>query len=203
MACIGRVAGHGWRMSSDSALPPPDAASLYQAALNHLARYAATEAGLRRVLRRRLDRWARMQADPEAAAPAVADARQAIEVVIGRLVQAGAVNDAAFADNRARGLLRSGHSGRSIQMRLVAKGVASDVARTVSASDAETELAAALVLARKRRIGPYRAIEPVEIAVRIKEMGQLARAGFSRDVAERALDMTREDAEERIFHLRR
>ena len=190
-------------MSSDSASPPPDAGSLYQAALTHLARYAATEAGLRRVLRRRLDRWARLQADPDAAAPIVADARQAIEAVIGRLLQAGVLNDAAFAENRARGLLRSGQSGRSIQMRLVAKGVAPDVARAVSVSDVETELAAALVLARKRRIGPYRATGHVEVAARMKEMGQLARAGFSRDVAERALDMAREDAEGRIFELRR
>ncbi len=53
-------------MSSDSS---PDAGSLYQAALDYLARYAATEAGLRRVLERRIDRWARAQPDPEAAEP--------------------------------------------------------------------------------------------------------------------------------------
>lgn len=190
-------------MSSDSALPPPDAGSLYQAALTHLARYAATEAGLRRVLRRRVDRWARLQADRDAAAPVIVAAREAIEAVIGSLAQAGVVSDTAFAESRARSWLRSGQSARFIQMRLVAKGVAPDVARAVSVSDAETELAAALVLARKRRIGPYRATEEAGVAVRIKEMGQLARAGFSRDLAERVLDMLREDAEGRIFELRR
>jgi regulatory protein len=190
-------------MSRDTASPPPDAGSLYQAALTHLARYAATEAGLRRVLRRRLDRWARLQADPDTAAPVIASAREAIEAVIFRLVQAGVVSDTAFAESRARSLVRSGQSARSIQMRLVAKGVAPDVARAVSVSDAETELAAALVQARKRRIGPYRATEQVDVAARIREMGQLARAGFSRDVAERALDMAREDAEGLIFELRR
>jgi len=190
-------------MSSDTASPPPDAGSLYQAALTHLAHYAATEAGLRRVLRRRVDRWARLQADPDAAIPVIAAAREAIEAVIGGLVQAGVVSDTVFAESRARSLLRSGQSARSIQMRLVAKGVAPEVARAASMSDAETELAAALVLARKRRIGPYRATEQADVAVRIKEMGLLARAGFSRDIAEQALEMAREDAEGRIFELRR
>ncbi|MCA3425779.1 MAG: recombinase RecA, partial [Roseomonas sp.] len=39
--------------------PPPNAARLREAALAHLARFAATEAGLRRVLERRVARWAR------------------------------------------------------------------------------------------------------------------------------------------------
>ena len=77
------------------------------------------------------------------------------------------------------------------------------MARTASVSDADTELAAALVLVRKRRIGPYRAVEDADAAVRMKEMGLLARAGFSRDVAEQALDTSRDEAESRIFELRR
>jgi regulatory protein len=190
-------------MSSDPASSPPDAGSLYQAALNHLARYAATEAGLRSVLMRRVDRWARLQTDPEAAAPTIAAARAAIEGTIVRLVQAGAIDDTAFAEGRAKSLARSGQSNRAVQARLISKGVAPEVARSASVSDTETELAAALVLARKRRIGPYRTVENVDTAVRMKEMGLLARAGFSRDIAERALDTPRDEAESRIFDLRR
>jgi regulatory protein len=59
------------------------------------------------------------------------------------------------------------------------------------------------VLARKRRIGPYRTTEDAGAAGRMKEMGLLARAGFSRETAEQALDMAREEAEGRIFDLRR
>jgi regulatory protein len=190
-------------MTRDSAAPPPDAENLHQAALDHLARYASTEAGLRRVLARRLDRWMRAQIDPEAAAPVLAAAREAIEGVLGRLVRAGAVSDATFAETRAKSLIRGGQSSRAVQSRLIAKGVAPEMARAASVSDAETELAAALVLARKRRIGPYRTAEASDAALRMKEMGLLARAGFSRDVAEGALRMTREEAESRIFELRR
>jgi regulatory protein len=187
-------------MSSDSA---PDSGSLYQAALDYLARYAATQAGLRRVLQRRIDRWAQAQPDRDAAEPVLHAARDAIDAVILRLAEAGAVSDAAFAESRARSLLQSGRSTRSVQMRLVAKGVAPAMARQASATDAETELAAALVLARKRRIGPYRTDDASGPAVRLKEMGVLARAGFARDIARQALDASREDAEARIFDLRR
>jgi regulatory protein len=190
-------------MSSESASPPPDAGNLYQAALRYLARYAATEAGLRQVLTRRIDRWARAQTDPDAAEPALQAARAAVDGVVRRLADAGAVSDAAFAESRARSLVRSGQSNRSVQMRLIARGVAPDVARTVSGTDADTELAAALVLARKRRIGPYRTTEDADAMVRMKEMALLARAGFSRDIVKQALETSQEDAESRIFELRR
>lgn len=187
-------------MSSDSS---PDAGSLYQAALDYLARYSATEAGLRRVLLRRIDRWGRAQPDPEAAEPALHAARAAVDGVIRRLAEAGAVSDAVFAESRAQSLVRGGQSTRSIQMRLVAKGVAPDVARAVSSMDTETELAAALVLARKRRIGPYRVAEDIDAAIKVKEMAVLARAGFPREIAAQVLETGREDAEARIFELRR
>jgi len=190
-------------MSKDHVPSPPNAGRLYDAALNHLARYAATEAGLRSVLMRRIDRWARLQTDPDAAAPVIAAAREAIDAVIARLVKAGAVSDSAFAENRAKSLTRTGRSNRAIQATLIAKGIPPDLAGSATVNEPETELAAALVLVRKRRIGSYRAAEDIDPAVRLKEMGLLARAGFSRDIAEQALDTSREDAESRIFELRR
>ena len=145
------------------------------------------------MLTRQVDRWAATQTDPEAAAPVIAAARETIDGVISRLVAAGAVSDAAFVESRARTLVRGGPSHRAVQARLIAKGVAPDVARGASVRGAETELAAALVLVRKRRIGPFRTTENAGAAGRMKEIGLLARAGFSREIAERALDMGRED----------
>jgi regulatory protein len=189
-------------MPASTPPPPPDQSSLYQAALDHLARYAATEAGLRRVLLRRVDRWARQQSDPDAATPLIAAARDAVETVIRRLAETGIISDTAFAESRAKTLSRSGRSNRMIQARLVAKGVAPTVARAAAETGAEEELAAALVLARKRRIGPYRAAEDADAPARLKEMGVLARAGFSRDIAQQVLSTTRVEAERHIARLR-
>ncbi len=73
-------------MSSVPDSEPPDAGSLYQVALRHLARHAATEAGLRRVLTRRIERWARAQTELEGTELAVQTARAAVDKVVERLV---------------------------------------------------------------------------------------------------------------------
>ena len=202
-ACIAAGPAHRCGMRPARTPPQIDAAALDDAALAHLARYAATEAGLRRVLQRRVDRWAAAQPDAEAAAPVLEAARQAIDAVVARLVGLGALSDAGFAETRARSLVRSGRSRRAVQASLVAKGVAPDLARAAVGDDAAAELAAALVLARKRRIGPYSAKAAVDPkAARQKALGVLARAGFGRDTAERALAMDQEEAEARIQALR-
>ena len=189
-------------MSSEPDPTPPDAGSLYQAALTYLARYAATEAGLRRILGRRVDLWARAQPDRDAAQPAIQAARAAIDGVVERLTASGAISDTAFAENRARTLVRTGRSARAVQMQLAAKGVSPETARRAASTDPETELAAALVLARKRRIGPYRHAPSADPAAHRKELALLARAGFSRDIAQQALITEREDADHRIHALR-
>lgn len=185
-------------------MPPSiDAAALRDAAMTYLGRYAATEAGLRRVLLRRIDRWLQAQPDRDTALPAVETARQAIDALIRRLAELGAINDSGFAETRARSLMRAGQSRRAVQAKLVAKGVAPDLARDAAGENPAVELAAALVLARKRRIGPYRVADPDDArVVHQRELGLLARAGFSRDTAEQALTMDRAEADDRIHALR-
>jgi regulatory protein len=186
--------------------PAPGAEALREAALDYLARYAATEAGLRRVLERRIDRWARragLDRDPETVAAQAATARAAVGDVVARLAAVGAVNDQAYAESRARSLVRAGRSRRAASAHLAAKGVDTETARSVLPEDAETELAAALVLARKRRIGPFRRGGPPDEAGRWRELGVLARAGFAQDVAREALAIEPDQAEALVNAFRR
>lgn len=183
-------------------MPAPTVDSLREAALRYLARHAATEASLRQVLTRRVDRWARALPDPDTAAEAIAAARQAIGTVTARLVELGAVNDATFASTRGLGLLRSGVSRRGVAARMAAKGIDPSAAMAALPEDADNELAAALVLTRKRRIGPFSAAETDDPEARRRAFGILARAGFPSDIARQALATEREEAEARIFALR-
>ncbi|HME26532.1 MAG TPA: regulatory protein RecX [Acetobacteraceae bacterium] len=186
--------------------PAPDAAELHDAALDYLARYAATGAGLCRVLERRVDRWARRAAavgDAETIAAEAAVARAMVQDVVARLVAAGAVNDAAYAESRARSLVRAGRSRAAAVAYLAAKGVDPTTAQAALPCDDASELAAALVLARKRRIGPFRPGEIPDEPGRRRELGMLARAGFSQDVARRALAMDTDAAEALVNRLRR
>jgi regulatory protein len=174
---------------------PPNARTLHDAALRHLARYSTTQAGLLRVLTRRIDRWARAAAaEPEI----VAESRAAARAVVTRLVAAGAVDDAAFAAGRARSLARAGRSRRAIGAHLAARGVPPDLAALPD--DPAAELSAALSFARRRRIGPFR--QPPDPEQRLRDLGRLARAGFPQPVAEAALRMALDEAEALVIAAR-
>lgn len=186
--------------------PLPTAEDLQAAALAHLSRYAATEAGLRRVLARRILRWARAALaggeDRDGVAHEAAAAREAARGVVARLAAAGAVNDAAFAQARGKTLLRRGRSRQAATAQLMAKGVDAALARAALPENPDAELAAALVLARRRRIGPFRAGTADPAALR-REFAILARAGFPERVAACALGMDAATAAALLLELRR
>jgi regulatory protein len=181
-------------MATQTPRPPPDEASLREAALNYLARYATTEAGLRLALHRRIDRWMREAAGRDDVTERAAAAKASVPGIVARMVELGLLNDAAFAESRARGLALSGRSRRAIAARLMAKGIDTERAHAVLPEGEQSELVSALILARKRRIGAFRTVAED----RNRELGVLARAGFPRDVALRALAMATEEAEEAI-----
>ncbi len=181
-------------------MPRIDDAALHEAALAHLARFSATEAGLRRVLGNRIRRWAREAAqsghDPDAIAAETARATASAAAIAARMVKAGAVDDAAFAAARARRLRGAGRSGRATLAHLVQKGVApAQAAAALEGEEVPGEFHACLVACRKRRIGPFAAVEP-DADGRRKWLATLARAGFRGEVARRALATPRAEAED-------
>lgn len=186
--------------------PPPDAARLREAALAHLARFSTTEAGLFRVLARRIERWARAaeaeggerEALREAASLALAQARE----VAAALVRSGTVDDAAFAAARARRLARTGRSRRAIAAHLAAKGVGAETAAAALPEDEAAELAAALAVLRRRRAGPF-AAAPADAQAISRALAALARGGFSQRTARRAHGMDPEEAEALLLAARR
>jgi regulatory protein len=187
----------------------PTSAALHEAALAYLARTSATAATLKRALERKVSTWARRAAragaDAESVEADTARCREAIAAVLARFREVGLVNDAAFAEARTKSLQRSGRSRRAIEAHLAAKGVSQATAREVVSIDAEAELGAALAFARKRRLGPF-ADEPVprgDRAGQQKAVAAMARAGFGWSVCERALNMDREQADERLENHRR
>ena len=179
----------------------PDRSTLHEAALRHLARFAATEVGLLRVLERRILRWQRASGETDAT---VTTSRAAARDVVQALVAAGALDDATFAAARARRLVRAGRSRRAVSAHLAAKGVDAETASAALPS-AEAEFLAAIAFLRRRRLGPFRppaqdAADPVD---RMRELATIGRAGFPRDIAERALRLDPAEAAELLAELKR
>lgn len=192
----------------------PTAQLLQEAALSHLARFATTRQGLRQVLHRRLKRWAlraeRAGGEGEEITAQVRVLEGEIEKILDSMSEIKAIDDENFARSRTRNLLRAGRSRRAVKAHLLTKGVESDlVEETVGEtlehlsqeSGEEAEFVAALILARKRGVGPFQRAdrEPKEPD---RVMAVFARNGFSRDMAQKVLAADREEAEEMIYRFR-
>lgn len=169
--------------------------SLENAALYYLQRYASSAENLRRVLMRRVDRSARAHdTDPEEGAKLVDD-------LVQRYRDAKLVDDAAYATMRVASLRRRGGSARAIRANLMAKGVSNDDIDQALADDTEdtpmAELIAACAYARRRRLGPWREKDREERQER--DLGALARKGFSIDTVRQVIDADSvDDLDERI-----
>lgn len=159
--------------------------ALTRAAHHYLERYATSVENLRRVLQRRVARAARLGTVDETAAA------EAIEAILARLIEAGVLDDRAYADARARSLHRRGASARAIRARLIKTGVDPELIETAvqarSEGPGDAELLAALAFARRRRLGPYRP-RTERGARRERDLAALARQGFDYDVALKVIE---------------
>jgi regulatory protein len=160
------------------------AAYLENAALHYLERFASSSGTLRRVLLRKVARSAAAHGtDP-------AEGERLVDDIVARYLRSGLLDDRAYAAQQAASLRRRGASRFGIRGRLALKGVAGELIDAavsgLDAEPAESEVAAACALVRRRRLGPLRPPER-RAAFRQKDLAALARAGFGLDLARRVL----------------
>lgn len=161
------------------------AAALETAAIDYLARYSSSRVQLKRVLERRIRRWAEQDGTDPAAA------RGLLPELLAKLERNGLLDDRRFATGHAASLQRRGRSLARIKLGLAQRGVAGEIAtatvKELAAGNPAADFAAAASHARRRRLGPYRA--PADRRERRdKDLASLARAGFSYETARRVID---------------
>ncbi len=162
---------------------------LENAALHYLSRFATSAENLKRVMMRKVDRSAHYHGtDAE-------EGRAHVEDLIGRYLDSGLLDDAAYARSRAESLHRRGNSARMVRAKLRQKGVADDIIEAAleargkdgGEDGGDAELQAAVNFARRRRLGPF-ASQAAGPEQREKQLAALARAGFSYDIARRVVE---------------
>lgn len=170
--------------------PPPQLSEgwLREESLRYLQRYLPSERRMREVLARRVRRCV----DAGTAAPA--DGPPVIDRVIAGLYADGMLDDARVARAWVGSLHRQGDSRRKIQFKLRQKGLAMPliaVALSHLEADegvADPELQRAIAYVRRRRLGPLRGDPATRQARRERDLGAVARAGFSFTIALRVID---------------
>lgn len=172
---------------------------LENAALYYLQRYATSAGNLRRVLTRKVDRSCKFHDQP------ADEFYPLIDALLVRYEKSGLLNDTVYAEGRVASLRRQGKSRQAITAKLKTKGLDAETIDAALASidgeaghgDMPPDLTAALKLARKRKIGRFNPAPETDPLLRRKEqqreMGIMARGGFSFDIARQALDFSDDD----------
>jgi len=162
--------------------------ALERSALYYLERYDSASGHLRRLLARKVALSARVHGtDPE-------EGHAAVERLIARLTASGVLDDRRFARARARSLLARGTSAAMVRARLAGKGVPAELVEAALAEQAEeagdSDLRAALRYARRRRLGPFRAMDSAgeRAERRARDLAALGRQGFDYETARRVID---------------
>ena len=113
------------------------------------------------------------------------------EIILG-LERNKILNDELYSDSKARMFLRRGYSLNKINKSLRNKGIETKYIKQsidkIKEDEIEPDFVSALKLCKRRRIGPLRPDANRELFFK-KDMGILARGGFSYELSKRVLDL--------------
>ena len=115
-----------------------------------------------------------------------------IDEIIENLEKNRILNDELYSDSKARMFLRRGYSLNKINQSLRNKGIENKYIKQsidkIKEDEIEPDFVSALKLCKRRRIGPLRPEANRELFYK-KDMGILARGGFSYALSKRVLDL--------------
>jgi len=160
----------------------PSPERLERWALHHLQRHGSSSSNLKALLLRRVRRHA------EELGTDVDQAEAEIDGVVARLALSGYLDDRAYAKGVAERLRGRGSSELAIRGRLAAKGIPSSLANEAVRGSEGAELEAAITLARRRGLGPFRRDSEERKDRRERDLAIFGRAGFSYYVAGRIIE---------------
>ena len=119
-----------------------------------------------------------------------------IDEIISNLEKNKLLNDEMYSDSKARMFLRRGYSLNKINQSLRNKGIEDKYIKQsiekIKENQIEPDFVSAIKLCKRRRIGPTRPESNRELFYK-KDMGILARGGFSFDLSKRVLDLDTEE----------
>ena len=149
---------------------------LENSSLYYLSRFATSKNNLKQVMMRKILWSARYHGTNSE------EGKKLIEGLIDRYLRSGLLNDKVYAQNSAVKLHQQGNSSIKIRAKLKKKGVCNkdieDALSSLEKIDENPELAAAILYARRKCLGPFQ-ISRLDDSTREKQLAKMARAGFS------------------------
>ncbi len=119
-----------------------------------------------------------------------------INNIVSNLEKSHFLNDSLYSDSKARMLFRRGYSLNKISHSLRSKGIEQKNIKLslekIRNEKSDPDFLSAMKICKKRRIGPMRPEANRELFYK-KDIGILARSGFSYEVSKKILSMTQKE----------
>ena len=165
---------------------------LHNAGLYYLGRFAASSQRFREIMTRKIKKSCAVHEDQN-----IEECYALLESLITDFQRSGLLNDETYAASKVKTMRRQGKSRRAITSYLNGKGIEPEIQITTlhkadtafETSEKDAEHAAAMIYAKKRKIGPFRT--KTELSHE-KELAALARAGFSYEIASNVLKASKD-----------
>tara|TARA_B100000941_G_scaffold36127_1_gene21532 strand:- start:2298 stop:2858 length:561 start_codon:yes stop_codon:yes gene_type:complete len=121
-----------------------------------------------------------------------------IDIILENLEKNKFLNDEIYSDSKARNLMKRGYSLMKINHTLKTKGLEDSVIKKslqkIKENKIEPDFVSAIKLCKRRKIGAARPSPNRELFYK-KDMGVLARAGFSYELSKRILEIEKTEFE--------
>tara|TARA_Y100001970_G_scaffold276781_1_gene380012 strand:- start:17024 stop:17584 length:561 start_codon:yes stop_codon:yes gene_type:complete len=115
-----------------------------------------------------------------------------IDKVVNNLEKGKVLNDSLYSDSKTKMFFRRGYSLNKIKNSLQIKGIGqNDIKKSIEKlknEKTDPDFVSAMKICKKRRIGPMR-LEANRTLFYKKDIGILARSGFSYDISKKILSM--------------
>ncbi|MEM6811747.1 MAG: regulatory protein RecX [Pseudomonadota bacterium] len=168
---------------------------LYNSGLAYLQRFPASTSHFRFIMGRKINKSCNHHKDQSRE-----DSYKHLDKVILKFQDLGLLDDQAYLKGMVNSYRGRGLSTRQIQAKLSQKGFGSDeILKTIEQYDYDNnpdqsgEIHAALIFARKKRLGPFDVDNRKD---RDKTLGAFARAGYSFDISSKIMELSNEEANE-------
>ncbi len=119
-----------------------------------------------------------------------------IDGIVSNLEKSQFLNDSLFSDSKARMLFRRGYSLNKISYALKSKGIEQrniqQSLEKIKNEKSDPDFISAMKICKKKRIGPMRPDTNRELFYK-KDIGILARSGFTYEISKKILNMTQKE----------
>ena len=129
------------------------------------------------------------------------DVTNLIDIVLVDLEKSKFINDKFYSESKAKNMIQRGNSINKIRSYLISKGIndkfVKETLDKIKENNDDQDFFSAIKVCKKKKIGPHRSEDNRPIFFK-KDIGILARNGFSFETSKRIMDLSKDEYEKII-----